>query len=255
MDPRTARRIAAAALVLGVLANLLFDGAALGINLPLGVAAGLVGLALFGRGPVDRADLWLPLVAIAAAIPPVIWTDPTVAFLDLVLVAVALGAWALAAGGVPVTRRATAEILGLGAWAAVAASIGAAHLLRWLDQDGELGHRARALGRGLPILRGLAVAGPVVVVFAFLLASADAVFSRGLEYASDLVVDPFDPLRRALYALLVAWPVAGLLALAGRLEERTLLPPPVRAGHPPAPPAGARREPPGAALLTLPPGS
>lgn len=214
MDPRIARRIAAASLGLAAFANILFDGAASGINLPIFVVVVVAAIAVVGPGPGDRLDWWLPIAAIAAAVPPALWTDPTTAVLDRVLVVVALLAWALAVAGVHVTRRAAEEVAALGAWSGLVVTVAAGRVVGSVNGDHGLERPAASLGRGLPVVRGLVVAVPVLAVFTLLLASADAVFSRGLELASEVVVDPVDPLRRALWIALVTWPVAGLLALA-----------------------------------------
>ncbi len=73
--------------------------------------------------------------------------------------------------------------------------------------------------RAAPILRGLVIAAPVVLVFAVLFALADAVFAR---LAGDVLawrpdVDIADILRRSLIVGFTAWAVAGLLALGAGL--------------------------------------
>ncbi|NJD28097.1 MAG: DUF4173 domain-containing protein [Chloroflexi bacterium] len=224
MEPRIARRILAGALVLATAANLLFDGAAIGINLPIWVALAVVALGIVGPGPVDPVDSWLPVVAVAAAVPPALWTDPTIVALDRVVVLVALLAWALAVGGVRVTRRAAEEVVALGGWCGLLVAVAAARVLGSANADHGLERPVASLGRGLPVLRGLLVAAPVLAVFTLLLASADAVFSRGLELATEVVVDPVDPLRRSVWITLLAWPVAGLLAVAAGVGSTVVAP-------------------------------
>ena len=106
-----------------------------------------------------------------------------------------------------------------------------------------MGPAARTSGIGLrpwlPVLRGLLLAAPIVLLFALLFASADAVFAALARSALTLPVDiDLDDLaERAIVVTAVAWAAAGLLALAaGRLP---LLIPGAPAG-PPAPPRAAR---------------
>jgi hypothetical protein len=83
-----------------------------------------------------------------------------------------------------------------------------------------IGRRARAaLGRTAPVLRGLVIAAPLVLVFAVLFALADAVFAR---VAGDVLawrpdIDLVDAVGRALVIGGAAWLVAGLLALGAGL--------------------------------------
>lgn len=79
-----------------------------------------------------------------------------------------------------------------------------------------LGGRLRAMA---PILRGVVIALPIVVVFTGLFAAADAVFARTI---GDLLALPFDIniedlVGRAVVVGIVAWGAAGLLALGAGL--------------------------------------
>jgi hypothetical protein len=74
--------------------------------------------------------------------------------------------------------------------------------------------------RGLPLLRGVALAAPVVVLLAVLLASADAVFADRLAELADLVHLPRldEATGRTVLGLAVAWVAAG--ALWHQLQRR-----------------------------------
>ena len=91
----------------------------------------------------------------------------------------------------------------------------------------------------MPVFRGLLLAIPIVLLFALLFASADAVFAELARSALTLPihVDLDDLAERAIVVTAVAWLGAGWLALAaGRLP---LLIPGSRPG-PPAPPRADR---------------
>jgi hypothetical protein len=66
----------------------------------------------------------------------------------------------------------------------------------------------------VPVLRGLALALPVVIVFIVLFASADAVFGRLVEGLFGIELDIGDAAWRLVLAAALAWLAAGALALA-----------------------------------------
>ncbi len=215
MEPRVARRALAGAIIAGILANLLFDRVALGINVPLATAAILVVLTWLGeRRRVDPLDRWLPVVAILAALGPAFRTDPSVIPLDLGLAAAAVGAWSFAVRGVAVTRGTATAITTLGARGVVALGTGFATLLARSGSDGYLSRGTQHVGRLAPIARGALIALPVVVGFSVLLASADAVFGRALDEALHLPVDLDEVIGRVTFSILAAVLVAGPIAIA-----------------------------------------
>jgi hypothetical protein len=121
VDPWIARRAVAAALLAGIVADVLFDRVGLGVNVPI---AALSTLALVtwlapARRPADRVDWWLPAVAVAASLGPALRTDPSIVPLDLGLIAFATAAWSLAVSGVAVTRRTATAVAALGTQAAL----------------------------------------------------------------------------------------------------------------------------------------
>ena len=217
MDPRSARRAVGGALLAGVIADLAFDGLALGLNVPLATVGILALVTWFGasRRPADPIDWWLPGVAVLASLGPALRTDPTVILLDLALIVGGITAWSLAVAGIPVTRRVVIEVTELGLEAMLALGVGAAILLRKGHVDGFLARGAATLGRAAPVARGLLVAVPVVGAFAVLLASADAVFGRGLDELLSLPIELDDVARRSVVVVAVAWLVGGSLAIAG----------------------------------------
>lgn len=216
MEPRIARRAVAATLIAGVVADALFDRTSLGVNVPLATAGVLALVTWFGPGrrPAERLDLWLPALALVAALGPAIRTDPTVVLLDLWLLAAAVSAWAFAVSGIAVTRRSATAVAALGAHAGAAVVIGLAWLVRRAGADGSLASSTRKLGRLAPALRGAAIAVPVVIGFSLLLGSADAVFGRALDDALRLPFDLDELLRRGAFSIVAAALVAGPIALA-----------------------------------------
>ena len=222
MDPRSARRAVAAALVAGIAADILFDRVPLGINVPIATVLALALVSWFGPShrPADRLDWWLPAVAIAASFGPALRTDPSVVPLDLLLLVLACGAWSVALHGAAVTRRSATAAALLGIQAAIVASVAMAWLLRRGGADGFFSRRTGQLGRVGPVARGLLIAFPVVVGFGVLLASADAVFGKALGDALNLPLDLSEISSRGWFAAVAACLIAGPIALAaGALES------------------------------------
>ena len=221
MEPRIARRAVAGALIAGIVAEVLFDRVPLGLNVPIATAVMLAVVTWFGRGrrPADPLDAWLPLVALVASLGPALRTDATVVALDLWLVVGSLSAWAFAASGVPVTRRTAAAVAGLGARAAAAAVLGLAWLVARAGADGIASRRVREIGRLAPLVRGVAIAIPVVVGFAVLLTSADAVFGHALDDALRFPFDLEDAVGRGLFSIVAATVLAGPIAIAAGADD------------------------------------
>jgi len=237
VEPRIARRAAAAALLAGIGIDVLFDRLGLGINVPFATAAILALVTWLARShrPADPLDWWLPAVALGASLVPAVRTDPSVVPLDLGLVALATAAWSIAVSGVAVTRRAAAAVVLLGAEAGIAGVVALGWLLRRAGADGFYSRRSGRLGRVAPVARGLLIALPVVAGFSLLLASADAVFGRALDDALHLPVDVGDLAGRGLFSVAAAWLIAGPLALAVGLSNALAAP-----AAPPEPGANGR---------------
>jgi hypothetical protein len=65
-----------------------------------------------------------------------------------------------------------------------------------------------------PVVRGLVLAVPLVMIFAVLFASADPIFRRGMDDLLGFRIDVGDLPGRIVFALGIAWLVGGLLAVA-----------------------------------------
>src|SRR5216117_657747 len=186
------------ALLFGLLAQYLFYGVALGINLWIAPAA-----ILFAFLPAIRTDLMLLLFDAPATV---------------VLVTMA----AVSFAGVPLTRRALDVLIALGFVVAGRILAGGALLLAALPEVGRPLAR-RTGGRVVSVGIGIALAFPFLVVFALLFASADAVFSSAVTNVFDFRKWSIgDLIGRVLLAAAFAWIAGGLFVVAGRRTDTTM---------------------------------
>ncbi len=143
MDRSHARRVLAAGLLLGLLAEILLDGPSFGLGVPLVVVALLAAawvLRRRGRAP-DPLDAWLPVVAIVSASFVAVRGDPFLALLDALVALAFTGAAMVAFSGLPVTRRSASVVAGMGLWVVGAVAWGppraiAAARRRWPSPAG-----------------------------------------------------------------------------------------------------------------------
>jgi hypothetical protein len=129
----------------------------------------------------------------------------------------AASAWLAALGGARVTRgtfTAVAIVAAIICASAVAGGATAIQHARPLTR--RLEGRLRVTPAVVPVLRGLVIVTPLLLVFAGLFAAADAVFATGLDrlLTFDLDLDLEVAAERTVVILLVAWVVAGLLIVA-----------------------------------------
>lgn len=214
---RNAARVVLTGAGIGLLGQLLFYDVWLGINAAI-LATVVLAAGWFLRRPLRRpmlGDLWLAPAAVAFAGFAAVRADPNLVALDL-LAAVTLAAAALASfGGNAVVARPFRSLAGLGVgsagWVAGGAVAATSAARRRLPAAGVGLGRAR---RSLPVLRGLLIAVPVVIVFVSLFAAADAIFARVLEDLGRVDLDLGDLPGRLLLAALVGWTAIGGLALA-----------------------------------------
>jgi hypothetical protein len=219
VDGPKARRIVVLALAFGVAVDLLFDRTALGVNVPLTVAAavGAVWILRSRQRSVDRLDLWIPAVTGLAALGVAARTDPAVVALDLGLAAAGLLAWSLAVSLGGLTRRSIAVLAWLAATGTLILGLGSTVVLTTAGSGGPVQRATAAWGRSLPVVRGLLLAFPVLFVFTALLASADIAFASLVEDLAELPFDIDDLTRHLTIAGAVAWVAGGglLIAAAG----------------------------------------
>jgi hypothetical protein len=211
-----ARRLLLAALGIGIAAEILLFGSALGINVPILVALLLATGWLVrrrGRAP-DPLDAWLPAAALVFASGVAIRADPFLALLDGTIAAACVGASLVAFSGLAVTRRSASVVLSIGAWVMVTALAGATQALTSLRAEGAPPIRWRVPAWLAPVVRGLVLAIPLALIFAVLFSSADPIFRRGSEDVLGLRIDLGDLPGRLLFTLAAAWLAAGLLSVA-----------------------------------------
>lgn len=215
--------VLAAAGALGVIGQLLFFDVAIGINLPIAIAL-LVGGGWVLKRPmtrVERHDAWLGPAAIAFAAFAAIRADSTIVTLD-VLTALGLAGGALASyGRRPVLRRSFGGLLALGVSVAGWVLAGAAPVLAAVGR--RLPRRRGSLERArpaLPVVRGLLIALPVVLVFVSLFSAADAVFADVVADLTRIDLDVGSLPGRTVLAAGIGWLAAGGLALAASRPAR-----------------------------------
>lgn len=202
-------RALASAAGLGLAGDLLLRQAPWGLNLLLWTL--LLGAATLHlqRSVQDRVVIrpWLPLAVAVAAM--MTWRDsPTLKALDLAALGLvlALASWSAHGGSVRLSGlidQVTAVLFGVfEAWA------GAAQLVFQDVRWGELPRTGLTRNLGA-LLRGLAIALPVVGVFAALLASADARFEGWIGSLFAWNVDEL--IGHVVMATVFAWLAGGIL--------------------------------------------
>jgi hypothetical protein len=189
------------------------------------VLAAAVALRPVGRR-IDPLDPWLPVGAIAVTAGIAIRADPFLVLLDIGSGCLLLGAAVAAIGGSAVTRRSAVAIVEL---ALIVLGWTMAGILRVTiaarRSAGPHESQRRIPVPAAPILRGLLIAVPILIVFAALFSSADAVFAQLTDQLFGWRIDLGELPFRLAVAFLIAWLAAGLLAVAAGSVE------------PPAPPA------------------
>ncbi|MDQ3706338.1 MAG: DUF4173 domain-containing protein [Chloroflexota bacterium] len=216
-------RVLMAGLGLGMAFDVLFYQKMLGISVPLFVGC-LVGVLFWlGRQEDVRPrtrNLWivLPLFFFAAMV--YFRADGFLTFLNVVAV---MGLMSLLAYFYAAGRLDRLGILGY-YLSLMAAGLHSLTLPFQLVPDSLQGRRPLGLGRSrwLPVLRGVLLATPVLLVFAVLLSSADMVFAHllGELLSFGFMPDMSDVFPQLIIALSTGWVLSGLLAYAVGRRER-----------------------------------
>jgi hypothetical protein len=212
---RNAGAIAIAAIAMGLLAQLLFIDTLIGVNAPIALAAFLAGAWLMRPASRPRPrlrDAWLAIAALVFASFAALRGDRTLVDLDL-LGALGLGGAAVASfAGLPVIDQSVERLVSLGGRVALFAVVAGGRVLRSLRDGRTRGSMSSSLRRATPVLRGLLIALPLVLLFVALFSAADAVFAKYARDLFDWDLDLGSVPARVGVALVVAWLAAGLLA-------------------------------------------
>jgi len=215
LDRPIARRLLAGGLAFGLLAELVLDGPAYGLNIPI-LAGAILALGWSfrrrGRAP-DPLDAWLPVTALVLAAFVAIRGDPFLALLDTFGSLAFVGASLVAISGLPVTRRSASAIAAIGAWTIEAAAAGAPRAIGAARPMTD-GGRARVPAGVAPLGRGLLLGVPLALIFAVLFASADPIFKRGVDDLLGWRIDLGSIAGRMLFTFACAWLAAGVLSVA-----------------------------------------
>ena len=219
MTRPVALRILVLAAAIGLAAQALLLDNLLGVNAAI-LAGCLLGAAFVLR-PADRRidplDRWLPPTAMAISLGIALRADPVLLELDVAAACALLGASVAAIAGEGVTRRSAIRVAELGflvvGWAGVGILRVTPALRRPADRDAEP-IIARLPAWAGPIARGLLIAIPVLLVFGSLFSAADVAFDRLMGRLFTWNVDLGEVPIRLAVAFLIAWVVAGLLAVA-----------------------------------------
>jgi Domain of unknown function (DUF4153) len=217
-------RLLLAGLALGCAFDLLFNGKLPGISVPIFAVLLLVGLALAVRWETARlkaANLWLPAALLFFAVMSFVRASGFLLFLNI-----SAGLVLMALIAIYVTHRSVAE-LSLPALLVAPVEAVVSSLLRAVQITIHVGrHDLPATARptrrqAMPILRGLLIALPVLLVFTALLTSADLIFADRVAHL--LSEEFFAELGRWLGHGWVILSVGFLLAggLAYAVRQRT----------------------------------
>src|SRR5918997_5808458 len=203
-----------AALVLGLLGDLLLRATPWGVNVLLWVAAlagGAAALSRQRRIEVAGEGRWLVPVAVFFA-AAVAWRDsPIVASLDVLAVLVALSLAAFRGRRGAVRLSGISEYLLGGIYTGTLSSAGPLPVMgrevRWREVA-----RGRWRGSALGVTRGLFLAIPLLFAFGGLFTAADAVFETFVVEVFGF--DVAELFGHVFLTLFFAWAVAGLLWVA-----------------------------------------
>jgi hypothetical protein len=224
MTRPVALRILVLAAMIGLAAQALLLDNLLGVNAPI-LAGCLLGAAFALRPAgrrIDPLDRWLPPTAMTISLGIALRADPVLLQLDVAAACSLLGASIAAIAGQAVTRRSAVRVVELGFVVVGWAGVGILRVTPALHRPADPGFDP--IGARLPpwagaIARGLLIAIPVLLVFASLFSAADVAFERLMSRLFTWNVDLGEVPIRLAVAFLIAWVVAGLLAVAsGALE-------------------------------------
>lgn len=214
-----AGRILSVAAAVGLAADALFWDARPGASIPFFLALLVAAVVLLARAqgvrPHPRALALLVPVGVLAA-GTVLRAEPLTVALDALLAVAGIGAlvlsWSTGDWHLLGLRPWLGRLLGLGVDVVTAAPSAAVVVA---------GSSPGQLKRLAPLLRGLALAAPVVAVVGLLLTSADAVFAASIDGVLGALptIDAEELAPRGALVTAVAFALAGLAASAARARQ------------------------------------
>jgi len=219
---RTATGIGLVAVAIGLVAQFLFVDAGLGINVPIATLL-LLGAGWLVRDPEQAAprlaDAWLAPGALILSAFVALRGDGTLVALDILGALALSGAALVSFGGLRVLERPFAAIASLAARLAVSGVVAGTRPFAALVRSMPSLRGRGVTGRAAPVVRGLLIAVPLVILFVALFSAADAVFAQITEDLVDWDLDLGSVPARLVVAGVVAWVAAGLLAFVARGDD------------------------------------
>lgn len=215
-----ALQLVALAILGGAVAQGLFYGELLGVNLVACVGLVLVCAFVTRRRDVvvDRLDWWLPSACLAFAAFVAIRGDGALIVFDTLASLMLLFGSLVALRGVAITRGTWQTAAYVGAVAGAVVVGGAARLGGgFRPLRGLISRRSTAVR----VVLGFLLALPLVLVFGALFSAADAVFATQLDslLAIDLSLD--EVVGRVIVGMVAGWLFAGALVVAWLADDRT----------------------------------
>ena len=189
---RTATGIGLVAVAIGLVAQFLFVDAGLGINVPIATVV-LLGAGWRVRHPERAAprlaDAWLAPGALILSAFVALRGDGTLVALDILGALALSGAALVSFGGLRVLERPFAAIASLAARLAVSGVVAGTRPFAALVRSMPSLRGRGVTGRAAPVVRGLLIAVPLVILFVALFSAADAVFAQITEDLFDWDLD------------------------------------------------------------------
>ncbi|NTW97071.1 MAG: hypothetical protein HGB28_00785, partial [Oscillochloris sp.] len=192
------------ALLLGVVADLLFYGRGVGISAPIFVALGLFTLHLIGRAEQrpPGVNRWLGLAALSFAVWLAVRAEPLLVMLNWLALIGLLLLLTISFRSDLIFRLPFVRLLGRAFRASF--EIGVYPFVLAVRQLGRIPLRGRQLRSLAPVLRGVLLATPLLLLFGGLLASADSIFASYMRDLLSLQL-PFDLWTGMAHTLMVGF--------------------------------------------------
>jgi hypothetical protein len=216
-------RLLLCGLALGIVFDALFNGRPLGANVPLFALLVVAGLALVLGWERTRplvGNLWLPAALLFFAAMVAVRDNGFLTFLNVCAGLVLLALLAVSLAQRPASAMGLVALV-LSPLQAVAGSLGRGGQVVAQEIRPLAAAKDSARRKAMPVLRGLLLAIPVLLIFAALLASADLIFAERIRQAfgPELLKTLGRWTGHTLVAAIVGFVLAGGLAYAVRQRK------------------------------------